>query len=457
MMKRMFIAVALMALIATAASAAEYGRFTMEADEDNAWLPTSIKFEGAPDVELLHPKLGLNHSFTSYEFRNKYYREENRNVWGERDDPRFVVDVKPGATREAPVQMNGYTGESVAYESSYANIERSILFHANEPRIKIVYDIDPSREMVVNAANMFSVSVRLEESFAVAEMLDERDIDGDTLEYAGAQYSGRLYNSGPVAFSDPENNIAALVWYEMSRQFPNRMIRLQPGEDFTLTLNIQLFQDDRDGLMAAMRERRRQMGEEEAAYCLYATGYHVLYRLNDEEEGEAILNQVADMKPEWYQPYMMIAEYRLQNNIQGLVRGRTMAEYYQEAAFRNPTDYGVILRGLGYLEDDRLTEEQKRLLLFNLMAVMEHTQFYPEYYVWMARQFESRRMYAQACAIYRQALWATDHYPVSERKREQVRARMTQNIERLEKILLEEIFPDPPAPIEVRPAEDEDL
>ncbi len=449
MKKSLATAVLLITFLAqTEVSASEYGGFTLQTDETNAYLPVSLRFRAHPELELLHPTLALNHFFTTFEFRNKYYLEENRHVWGERDDPRFRVDVAPDVSAPAPAVEGDFQGEAFTYASSYATITRQLLFHRSEPRFRIVYGIEPTREMMIHMSGMFGVGLRLEESFTVREILDERNPDGEPLKGEGASYSVRLYNSGPVAFTAPEETVSILVSATLSRPFADRLIRLQPGEAFSITLDAEIFHNDREALLAMMRSRRDEMSPEDAPYRLFVTGMNILGR-QDEEKGEAILREVADLKPEFYEPYMHIAEYRLRNGIDGVVRGISRGEAYHEAAFRMPYNYGIILRGGDYLHDERLTGDQHRLLFFNLMAALENTLFYPTYYRSLSAAFNRRDLDTIACAILRQALWAVDNYPVSESRREQRRSQISNGIETLAKRLLEEPPPVAATPVEI--------
>ena len=434
-----------------------YGRFLLKTDTDNLWLPSSLQLKDVPGIELLNPKIGLNLSFTDFEFRNKFYREENKYIWEKQTDPRFVVDVKPGATPPSEEKSDGFIGESVSYESSFAKVKRSILFHPSELKMRIAYRVEATRELLIHMPDMFAVALQMGNSFTVKEILDERNPTSEPLATSGKALNDTrtLFNMGPTAFTDKDSGLSILVSHAVSGDIPalvpSRMIRLAAGKILVIAVDLDCFVKNREGLLSDMRSKRDTMDPDSAAYRLFATGYHVLYNQKKEHEGEALLNKVAAMKPEWYMPHMMIAEYRLQNNIDGLVLDSTRGQNYHESAFRMPWNYGIILRGTDYLTDKRLTEEQQRLLLFNLLCAMENTLFYPEYYVHVAKPFEERKMFAQACAIYRQALWAVARYPVTEQKREKFREQFKKKIAQLEEILVSEITANPPQPIPVRP------
>lgn len=440
---------------ATAVAGGTYGMFVLKTDPANAYLPSSLRLNELPEVELLHPKRGLNLCFTDFEFRNKFYREENRYVWEGKADPRFVTDVPDAMASPVPTTAGDYVGESVSYDCSYAQVKRSLLFHATAPVMRIVYGITANRDIVIHMPCMFNISLQLGETLNRSEILDERNPADVPLAFDGSKTSRTLLNMGPVAISDKEGKLSVLVSHtvtgDLPAPLPFRMIDVKKGQQIVLTLEIECFRDDHEGMLKKMSALHSAMDTATVPCRLYATGHHLLFREKHEAEGEALLLQAAQTAPEWYLPYMMIAEYRLQNNINGLVRGTTKGQNYYEAAFRMPWNYGVILRGGDYLGDERLSEAQQRLLLFNLMCALENTLFYPNYYANLAGPFERRKMYAQACAIYRQALWAVDYYPMPEAKREKTRAGFRKKIAALEEKLITTITAAPPAPIAVRP------
>lgn len=447
----------LLCLLAAAAQAAprQYGRFVLDTDAANAHLPVSLRLLELPGIELLDPAQGLNLSFTDFEFRNKFYREENRNTWEGKPDPRFVTDVPENLADPAPEQDGDFSGEAVSYENSYAAVKRSLLFHDSETRARIVYRLAANRELLIHMPAMFAVILKTGGTLSCADVLDARDPAAPPLTETARSTARALLNTGPTAFRDQDGSLALLVSHtvrgDLPEPMPFRMLRLQPGNAIELAIELECFINDRDGMLARMREHFAEMDASTEPCRLYATGRHVLYEQKQEAEGEALLLRAAEAAPDWYMPYMAIAEYRLQNKVEGVVRGTTTAQNYHEAAFRMPWNYGIILRGGDYLKDERLSESQQRLLLFNLVCAMENTLFYPDYYAWLARPFEERKMHAQACAIYRQALWAVDHWPVAESKREQTREKFRRKIADIEQTLLNALTADPPPPIEVRP------
>lgn len=89
---------------AAAEPAIDNGQFRLVLDEQNAALPASLMWRGK---NLLDADRGLGWSFTSFEFRNKFYRDENAHVWAGKDEPRFVTDVGPVTT--GVVRTDGWT------------------------------------------------------------------------------------------------------------------------------------------------------------------------------------------------------------------------------------------------------------------------------------------------------------------------------------------------------------
>jgi len=447
----------LLLVAGVAAADTRYGAFVLETDRDNAHLPSSLELVDLPGVPLLHPELGLNLGYTTFEFRNKFYNEENRNIWARQRDPRFVVDVQSEMSGPDPVQVNGWVGQQVQYESSYGTITRTMLFDEQAPRMRIVYDITANRDIVIHMPGMFAVGLGLGEPFVKRYQLDARHPQGDMLtrEAESMRVNRSLFPAGPVVVTDASGDLAVMITHEVSGDLgdpvPSRMIELAAGDQIQIAIHLDFYLSNPDGWASAMRTFYDTMDENARIYLLYETGHHLLYVQHDPELGEPIMHEVAALKPEWYVPFMSMAEYRLQNRIDGVVRGFSRGELYHEGAYRMPWNYGVILRGGDYLRDERLTDEQQRLLLLNMLAAMENSLFYPNYYVQPARAFEQRGMIAQACAMYRQALWAVENYPVREEIRERHRASFQREIERLEKILLEQITALPSEPVQVRP------
>lgn len=454
----MVLALSLLAICgaATAADSATYGMFTLTTDPSNAYLPSSLRLTAVPEIEFLHPKLGLNLGFRTYEFRSKFYLEENRYFWENLEDPRFVSDVPQTIAAPVAATEGDFSGESVSYASSYAQIERSLLFHKAQAMMRIVYNITANRDIMIHMPCMFKVGLRFDEAFSQSEILDERNPTGPPLAFAGNKVDLALLNMGPVAIGNQDGTLSLLVSHtvsgDLSTPLPFRLIKVKNGQRIVVTVEIECFRGERERVLKKMRALHAGLDPAAQACRLYATGYHVLYREKKEAEGEALLLQAAAAAPEWYLPYMMIAEYCPQQKNKGVVRGTTRGQNYYEAAFRMPWHCGTIMRGSDYLTDARLSETQQRLLLFNLMCSMENILFYPDSYAQLARPFEKRKMYAQACAIYRQALWAVDYFPVKEETRAKTRAGFLEKINALEKKLLTDITADPSRPIAVRPA-----
>ncbi len=68
-----------LALRGLAQESLETDLFRVHLDPGNAWLPTSLVWKTAGrELPLIDADQGLNLTFTDFQFRNKFYREENR-------------------------------------------------------------------------------------------------------------------------------------------------------------------------------------------------------------------------------------------------------------------------------------------------------------------------------------------------------------------------------------------
>jgi len=443
-------------LAAATARAAEetfqHGVFVMRLQPDNLFLPDSIRW-GKDDVELLKPKVGLNHSFTSFEFRTKIYRDENKHIWGGRQSPRFVTDAT--FVKKEVVRRPGWAGVQVDYRSSYAEVRRTVLFHDTEPRLRIEYAFAMTREVVIHEPDMFGVAIAFDAAFAERSALDGR-AEALPLLTAGGFQAPRLWRTllypGPVLLRDPKRGVGLLVTdgraadAAAAPDVPGRLVRLPKGGRLTLVTEIRVTRETPAALVERMRAEQKRLGAAALPYLLVEDA-GLLRKLNRLEEAEKALLRAAERKKDWAHPYSLLAGLR-RDTKQG---DRTLA--WCEAGWRMPFNYGYILSGSGIVNDPRLTEAQRRLALFNLLIAVENTVFYPDYYSWAARGFEARKMWAQACAIYRQALWAVDRMPRPQAYREKIRRRFREKIADLEAKMIGNTLTELPPLIPTRPAE----
>ena len=431
------------------------GQFTMAADPENALLPPSIQWkrQGAP-VELLHEKTGLNLSFTSFEFRNKFYREENKFIWAGQADPRFVTDVGPHDAQM--LAEDGLSGLRVTYANSFAQVDRRVMFHDTEPRVRIEYRLEATRDIVVHEAEMFGVTVGLAPAFTVLTVCDVRAPERPLLSASAAkaqrQYELSFLNAGPALFGAPELKAYMLASGIVAGEVPTPMtanlLRFKAGQKFSFTIDLQCFADEQ-AAGKALADAGAKISDEQIPYALTRVA-NLLLEQNKPAEAEAALLKAADLNKTYATPFSRLAAMRRDLKDEGTI---SQTEAWVEAAYRQPYNYGYILSGSGFFATKGLTEEQKRLAIFNVLIAVENTQFYADYYAWGARPFENMKMYAQACAMYRQALWAVDHLPRSEAHKVRVRAQFEKKIAELEKKLVGQTYVDMPEMIPIRTEE----
>jgi len=426
----------------------QHGAFLMRLQPDNLFLPDSIRWTTG-DVELLKPKVGLNHNFTSFEFRTKIYHDENRHIWGGRKSPRFVTDAT--LVKKDTVRRPGWAGVQVDYRSSYAEVRRTILFHDTEPRLRIEYAFAPTRDVVVHETDMFAVSIALHPGFSVRAALDARDPNLPLLRagaFKGVRVVRTLLYPGPLLAHHPGKKVNLLVTGRhggVRRPVPVQLLRLPKGSRLTISTEIRVIPGGPEAAIKAMRADLKSLPDDPTAFLLVQDAA-LLGHLKRFDDAEKALLRAAQLKKDWAHPYSLLAALRRD----GERRDQTLA--WCEAAWRMPFNYGYILSGSGIVNDPRLTEAQRRLALFNLLIAVENTVFYPDYYSWAARGFEARGMWAQACAIYRQALWAVDRMPRPEAYREKIRRRFRKKIAELEAKMIGKTLTELPPLIPTRPA-----
>lgn len=419
------------------------GAFTAALDQNNLLLPSSIRWSGGGGTELLDPAIGLNHTFTSFEFRNKFYHDENTNAWPGKSEPRFITD---GLVLESAACEEGdYQGQRTLVSNTYARVERRLLFHKTAAAMRIVYRFEITREMMVHEPEMFAVVLRLAPGFTTWSVPDVRTagaapITADNVKQA--EYALSFLAYGPALFHDPTNKVDLVASGALAGDLPDpmpaRLVRLKKGQAFTFTLDLACFAGEPDKASAAFAEKCALLKPEQTPWVLVQDARALLDQ-KKVPEAEAALLKAAELNKEYATPYGNLAALRRDTKTTGDLNE---TEGWTEGAYRQPYNFGYILSGGRFHADPRLTVEQKRLAIFNMLMAVENTAFYPDYYVWAARPFEEMGMHVQACAMYRQALWALDRMPRPEEFKNKQRALFEKKIADLEKKMVEELSPD---------------
>ncbi len=412
------------------------GRFRLLLDDRNASLPASLAWRGS---ELLDAERGLGWSFTSFECRSKIYREENRHVWAGKDEPRFATDV--GAVTTDVARADGATTARSTYANSFATIERRIVLHDAEPRLRIEYDFRFTRRVVIHEPDMFRLAVGFAPALAAETVADVRqtpparftrtcrDAQGNP---TGARFEMSLLPAGPMLVQTTDGSLALVVTGGVSGDVPAgvppKPLVFEPDARLTFTIEVRVAADAADAT-AAWDAAVRDMPATRKPATLLRLG-DALAAEKDIVAAEAAYLEAARLDATFATPYGRLAGLRRDHpDVPGAI---TQGEAWIEGAYRQPYDFGFILSGNGLAADERLSEAERRLAIFNILIAMENHQFNADFYCWAARPFEALGMHAQACANYRQALWAADHMPRSEAQREKHRALCRAKIAELE-------------------------
>jgi hypothetical protein len=257
-------------------------------------------------------------------------------------------------------------------------------------------------------------------------------------------------NPGPAIATDPAKKLSVLVSGKLSgdlpRPLPSRLLRLNTGQRFGFVIEMECFAEGDAQLGAAMAAKCKAITEAEKPYALTEVG-RLLAHQNKAEEAEAAYLRASALDKGYPAAFVCIADLRgVDKKVEGVL---SEGEAYAEAAFRMPYNYGFVLRA--YVPKGKhLTPEEQRLWTMNRLMAIENTLFYPDYYLWVARDFDGVKAYAQECAMYRQALWAVGRAPYAEKSKETLRKSFAQKIEELEKKVLERAAapttPEPPRP-----------
>jgi len=453
MMRRLFLAVAIFAGSAAfgAQPILDHGQFTLKLQSDNALLPASLVWK-PKRVELLAPRTGLNLAFVSFERRTKIYHDENRHVWGDRSEPRFVTDARNASVK--PVQRKSWAGLRVEYDSSYARIARTILVHDKDPHVRIEYDLTMTRDVVLHETHNLGVSVSLGPGFHTVSVCDARSAKPALLtqgKIRQAAYATSLLHPGAKLFTHSAKGVSVVVDGDHGASVlanpPARLVTLPKGRRVVFVTHMGLGLKENHAMTSRLFEAHRALTQARKPFALVQTA-RVLAGLGKVKEAEEALLLAAKLAPDYAVPYSRLAALRRDKKLSR--HGQTLA--WVEAGYRNPYNYGYMLSGSGLHRLKGLTEAQRRMHIFNVLIAVENTVFYADYYIWAARGFLEMKMYAQACAMYRQALWAIDHTPRPEKHKEKYRKRFRKKIAELESKMLGKTNTQLPPLIPVRPS-----
>jgi len=410
---RKLIGLMCVSLFATAAVCEEtfrHGQFAVELDPASSYLPVSLQWTKHRNTELLPSKdrkgLGLNLTFTDFEFRRKVYREENQRRW-RRENWKFTFEAKDATKSQVPVAAGGYRGLEVTYGADHAKVTRRLLLHDAEPVARIEYHMEITRQLVIHDAEMFGVDLLLADAFADGAMGDARAENPALLRgkgLGGVPYRARLVNAGPAIRTAPGQNATVLLTNRIEGDLPDpvppRLIRLQPGQKVRIAIQIRCFAGDDPKLTAETLAAVGALPAHQRPYLLVENA-RALKQQGKVAEAEKALLLAAKLNKEYATPYVVLASYR--------DVGIDPAIAFTYAAYRMPYNYGFILSGRGFCNTKGLTLAEKRNAIFNMLVTAENYAMIPNYYSWVARPFEEMGMTVQALAIYRQALWAEKH------------------------------------------------
>jgi hypothetical protein len=389
----------------------ETPQFAMRLQADNNFLPASIRWKGG-DVELLMPQNGLSHEFISFEAREKIYHFENKYAYPGQTDPRFAADAGVLGGVET-LERPGERGTTVHLQMPYATVQRTIWLGEAAPRLSIEYSFEFTRDVMLHETNNFHVELRPNERFDSATVLDARHDKAELLTASGLKnniYTASLLNPGAELFSDRDGlgMLVESVVEGAEAEPPVKLLTLRRGQKLIIRLNL---------LVGRAELLQKQLQETFAAHTEYSRPFallevaRLLEARNDLPEAQAALLLAADLNKEYAVPFGQLAGLRRDHKLPG------QSWAWAQGAYRNPYNYGYMLSASNLPRDETLSEEQKRQHLFNILIAVENIPFYPDYYSWAARGFEEMAMYAQASAVYRQALWALDKAPYAPEKK----------------------------------------
>lgn len=427
----------------------ETPQFAMTLQEGNVFLPSALRWK-PQNIELLAPQNGLGHEFVSFENRSKIYHFENQGAYPNQTDPRFANDAKVLGEAQMVTRV-GEKGVSVTLQLPYAIAKRTIWLGEDAPRISIEYAFEFTRDVVLHETQHFNVGVHFNEKFDTQVVADVRRQPLEPLRASGwksADYAASLLNSGPKLFVDAQHNTAILASALIEGappQPPVKLFKIGKGQKLLFRLDLQLGPANDATLSKMLLEKQTALPEYDRPFALLETA-HLLEANGHLKEAEAALLLSAKLNLDYAAPFGALAGLRRDHKLPG------QAQAWAEGAYRNPYNYGYMLSASRLHQDEKLTEEEKRLHLFNILIAVENAPFYPDYYSWAARGFEEMGMFAQAAAIYRQALWALGNAPYSAEKKEKTTKQFEKKLADLETKMLGQTATDLPDLIPVRPA-----
>jgi len=422
--------------------------FKMTIDPENAHLPVTLSLKDG-NAELLEAGLGLDLAFVSFEFRKKIYYDENRRVWGHRESPRFVT------FGQTSTMTQKRTADSlqidVSYRTPFAQAQRTMTFNSKTPAFEIAYRLAFLRDLVLHETHNLAIGMKTAKGFTRMTVYDARADEPVTITADGVKrpsHAVSLLDGGPVLFTDPESGVSLLLVGshagDVPVEPPARLLEMKAGQVIELKLHAFVGKAGDAAMAEKMLAAWKAMGRDRKAFALVKTA-EVLARRKKIAEAEQALLLAAKLREDYAQPYASLAALRRDNKLPG------QTQAWAEAGYRMPYNYGYMLSASGLYRQEGLTEAQRRQHLFNLLIAVENTAFYADYYIWAARGFLDMKMYAQACAMYRQALWALEHTPRPEKYKQKYRERFKQEIEKLEAKMLGQTATDLPPLIPVRP------
>lgn len=433
-----------LALPLLAAETVKIGQFEAQLAEDNAWLPSSIRWVNG-GVELLRPETGLNLSFTSFEKRNKFYREENQNIWKGKNEPRFVTDVK--VLGKEPCSEDGFSGVQVNLESSYARAQRRLMFHTSESCLKITYSLEFTRDVILHETEMLGLGIQFHEDFDQISIPDGRAAGAAPLTATGRKnlsHSVALLHAGPRLLVNPSRKVSLLVLDshtgEGLEQPPVNLLFLKKGRKLEFRVEMLLGPQDDPTVAEAFTQASAKIPAADKPFLLVADA-RILAQQGNFKDAEDALLEAGRLKADYAAPYGALAGMRRDHKLPG------ETEAWLEGGYRMPYNYGYMLSGGGY-SNPALTEEQRRQHIFNVLIAVENAVFYTDYYLWATRGFLKMDIPVQVCAMYRQALWAADFMPRREEVRQKLREECQKKISELEGVLKNHIYTNlPPATV----------
>jgi hypothetical protein len=423
----------------------ETPQFAATLQADNNFLPANIRWKTG-DLDLLAPRVGLGHEFVSFEEREKIYHCENEYSYSGQSDPRFAHEVVAGAAQR--VEKPGYRGAAVDLTFPYARVQRTIWLGETAPRLTVEYSFTFTRDVVLHETHGFHVTLCCNDAFSSATVMDASRPAPTPLTANGLRdnlYVASLLNPGGELFSTPHGP-ALLVESSAvgaADEPPVQLLTLRKGERFSLRLELEI------GNPEDLQKRLREYSASRPAYFRPFALLEVA-RLREArgelKEAQDALLLAARLNPAYAAPFGQLAGLRRDHKLPG------QAWAWAEGAYRNPYNYGYMLSARDLPDDETLSEEQKRLHLFNILIAVENIPFYPDYYSWAARGFEKMGMYAQAAAIYRQASWALQQAPYAAAKKAKIAEGFQRQLTELEGKMVGRTLTALPALTPVRPS-----